>query len=135
MQNGTFYSSIVSSALNPDSDARAFDAACEQAGMAATTLASASAGAYAAGAGALTGYAGMASTVSSLGLGSITTTAAGMLGSSASGAAATAVVTSALGGVKQHRKLTPHRRPILTPSGRDCLCPTNGCARARSGME
>ncbi len=37
--------------------------------------------------------------------------------------------------VKQHRKLTPHRRPILPPSGRDCLCPTNGCARARSGME
>ena len=46
----------------------------------------------------MTGYAGMASTVSSLGLGSVTTSVAGAMGSSATGAAATAVVTSAVGG-------------------------------------
>jgi hypothetical protein len=52
-----------------------------------------------AGAGALTGYAGIASAVSTLGLGSIVTaTAATLLGSSAIGAAATSVVTSAVGG-------------------------------------
>ncbi len=50
------------------------------------------------GAGTLTGYAGMASAVSSLGLGGATTTIAGAMGSSATGAAATAVVTSAVGG-------------------------------------
>lgn len=54
--------------------------------------------ASAAGAGALSGYAGMASTVSQLGLGGLTQLIAGWLGSSASGAAATAVVTSAVGG-------------------------------------
>ena len=56
------------------------------------------ASAAASGAGSLTGYAGMASTVSSLGMGSVTTSIAGAMGSSASGAAATAVVTSAVGG-------------------------------------
>lgn len=54
--------------------------------------------ASAAGAGALSGYAGIASTVSQLGLGGLTQLIAGWLGSSASGAAATAVVTSAVGG-------------------------------------
>lgn len=50
------------------------------------------------GAGGLAGYAGVASAVSSLGLGSVTTAAASAMGSSATGAAATAVVTSAVGG-------------------------------------
>ena len=55
--------------------------------------------ASAAGAGTLTGYAGIASAVSTLGLGPIVTaTAATLLGSSAVGAAATSVVTSAVGG-------------------------------------
>lgn len=54
--------------------------------------------AAAAGAGSLSGYAGIASAVSSLGLGGLTTTLASALGSSATGAAATAVVTSAVGG-------------------------------------
>ena len=55
--------------------------------------------ASAAGAGALTGYAGIASAVSTLGLGSIVTvTAATFLGSIAVGAAATSVVISAVGG-------------------------------------
>jgi hypothetical protein len=55
--------------------------------------------ASAAGAGPLTGYAGIASAVSTLGLGPIVTaTAATFFGSSAIGAAATSVVTSAVGG-------------------------------------
>lgn len=54
--------------------------------------------ASAAGAGSLTGYAGTASAVSTLGLNGLTTAAAGAMGSSATGAAATAVVTSAVGG-------------------------------------
>ena len=55
--------------------------------------------ASAAGAGSLTGYAGIAAAVSQLGLSSIVTaTASTLLGSSAVGAAATAVVTSAVGG-------------------------------------
>ncbi|WP_157462218.1 hypothetical protein [Crinalium epipsammum] len=51
-----------------------------------------------AGAGALSGYAGIASAISQLGLGGLTTSVAGLLGSSATGAAATAVVTSFVGG-------------------------------------
>jgi hypothetical protein len=54
--------------------------------------------ASAAGAGSLTGYAGIASAVSTLGLGQIVTATAALLGSNAVGAAATSVVTSALGG-------------------------------------
>jgi hypothetical protein len=50
------------------------------------------------GAGSLAGYAGVSSAVSSLGLGGVTTSIAGAMGSSASGAAATAVVTSVVGG-------------------------------------
>jgi hypothetical protein len=46
----------------------------------------------------LAGYAGIASAVSQLGLGGLTTALAGMMGSSVAGAAATAVVTSAVGG-------------------------------------
>jgi len=52
----------------------------------------------AAGAGFLTGYASIASAVSSMGLGGVTTTIAGAMGSQATGAAATALVTSAVGG-------------------------------------
>ena len=51
-----------------------------------------------AGAGSLAGYTGMASAVSSVGLGGATTAIAGALGSNVAGAAATAVVTSAVGG-------------------------------------
>lgn len=61
------------------------------AGVAVGTAASA-------GAGTLAGYAGMASTVSSLGLGPVTTFVAGAMGSSATGAAATTMVVSAVGG-------------------------------------
>lgn len=67
-------------------------------GGAVVVTTSAIASAAAAGAGSLAGYAGMASAVSSLGLGGATTAIAGAMGSSVSGAAATAVVTSALGG-------------------------------------
>lgn len=68
-------------------------------GVAATwTITQAVPSASAAGAGALSGYAGIASAVSQLGLGGITTAIAGMMGSSVTGAAATAVVTSAVGG-------------------------------------
>lgn len=56
------------------------------------------ASASAAGAGSLAGYAGMASAVSSMGLGGATTALAGAMGSNVAGAAATAVVTSAVGG-------------------------------------
>nr|OEJ76636.1 hypothetical protein BH720_03510 [Desertifilum tharense IPPAS B-1220] len=70
-----------------------------QKGVAATwTITQAIPSASAAGAGALSGYAGIASAVSQLGLGGITTAIAGMMGSSVTGAAATAVVTSAVGG-------------------------------------
>ena len=62
------------------------------------TISQAIASASAAGAGPLAGYAGIASAVSQLGLGGITTAIAGMMGSSVTGAAATAVVTSAIGG-------------------------------------
>ena len=66
---------------------------------AAVVIGQAIVAASAAGAGTLTGYAGIASAVSTLGLGSIVTaTAATLLGSSAVGAAATSVVTSAVGG-------------------------------------
>lgn len=51
-----------------------------------------------AGAGSLSGYAGIASAVSQLGLGGLTQLVAGWLGSNVTGAAATAVVTSAVGG-------------------------------------
>jgi hypothetical protein len=56
------------------------------------------ASAAAAGAGSLAGYAGMASVVSSMGLGGVTTAIAGAMGTNVAGAAATAVVTSAVGG-------------------------------------
>jgi hypothetical protein len=51
-----------------------------------------------AGAGSLASYAGIASAVSQLGLGGLTTAIAGMMGSHAAGAAATALVTSTVGG-------------------------------------
>ena len=60
--------------------------------VAASTIGTATVSAAAAGAGSLAGYAGMASAVSSLGLGGITTTVGTMLaGHSVAGAAATAV--------------------------------------------
>ena len=65
---------------------------------AVTTIGTSVVSANLAGAGALSGYAGMASAVSELGLGSVTTAIAGGIGSTTSGAAATAVVTSAVGG-------------------------------------
>lgn len=64
----------------------------------AMTLASSISTASAAGAGSLSSYAGLASAVSTMGLGGITTLIAGWLGSNATGAAATAVVTAAVGG-------------------------------------
>lgn len=70
----------------------------EEGATAAATVAGAISSASTAGAGALSGYAGIASAVSQLGLGGLTSAAAGIMGSSASGAAATAVVTSAVGG-------------------------------------
>lgn len=70
----------------------------EEGAAATATVTGSISSASAAGAGALSGYAGIASAVSQLGLGSLTSAAAGMMGSSASGAAATAVVTSAVGG-------------------------------------
>ncbi|CAD5953204.1 hypothetical protein PCC9214_02690 [Planktothrix tepida] len=70
----------------------------QKGGSATFTLFRSITAASAAGAGALSGYAGIASTVSQLGLGGLTQLVAGWLGSSATGAAATAVVTSAVGG-------------------------------------
>jgi hypothetical protein len=68
-------------------------------GLATTALVVTSVGSAAsAGAGALAGYAGIASAVSSMGLGGVTTAIAGAMGSNVFGAAATAVVTSAVGG-------------------------------------
>jgi hypothetical protein len=67
-------------------------------GTSAVTIGQAINSASIAGAGSLTGYAGIASAISQLGLGGLTQAAAGFLGSNAAGAAATAVVTSAVGG-------------------------------------
>lgn len=53
---------------------------------------------YYAGAGALTGHAAVAAIISKMGLGNITTTIAHMMGRNVFGAAATAVVTSTVGG-------------------------------------
>ena len=73
-----------------------------EAGFAAATtvgtIGVATGSAAAAGAGSLAGYAGAASAVSSLGLGGVTTAVAGAMGSSATGAAATTLVVSAVGG-------------------------------------
>jgi hypothetical protein len=62
------------------------------------TLGTAITSASTAGAGSLAGYAGIASAVSQLGLGGLMQAVAGMMGSSVTGAAATAVVTSTVGG-------------------------------------
>jgi hypothetical protein len=72
--------------------------ALEAGARSAMTLTSSIAAASASGAGSLAGYAGLASAVSDLGLGGVVTLIAGLLGSSTTGAAATAVVTSAVGG-------------------------------------
>ncbi|NMF62751.1 hypothetical protein DP113_21475 [Brasilonema octagenarum UFV-E1] len=72
--------------------------AIEKGAISTFTITKAVASASTAGAGALAGYAGTASAVSQLGLGGLTTALAGMMGSSVAGAAATAVVTSAVGG-------------------------------------
>jgi hypothetical protein len=86
---------LCSAYLDPD---RATWSAIEKSGDAAFIVMRALAAAAAAGAGNLTGYAGIASAVSHLGLGGLTTAVAGFMGSHTAGAAATAVVTSALGG-------------------------------------
>lgn len=70
----------------------------EEGATSTITIGSSIASASAAGAGSLAGYAGIASAVSQLGLGGLMTTIAGMMGSNVAGAAATAVVTSAVGG-------------------------------------
>jgi hypothetical protein len=86
---------LCSAYLNPDP---ATWAAIEKSGKAAFIVTEALTAAAANGAGTLTGYAGIASAVSHLGLGGLTTAVAGFMGSHTAGAAATAVVTSALGG-------------------------------------
>jgi len=63
-----------------------------------TVVAGAVMSASASGAGSLAGYAGLAHVVSTMGLGGATTAIAGSLGSSATGAAATALVTATVGG-------------------------------------
>lgn len=73
-------------------------AAIEEGVTSTYTITQAVTSASAAGAGSLAGYAGIASAVSQLGLGGVMTTIAGMMGSNVAGAAATAVVTSAVGG-------------------------------------
>jgi hypothetical protein len=70
----------------------------QKGGASARAIVTAVTSASTAGAGSLTGYAGIASVVSQMGLGGVTTTIAGLMGSGATGAAATAVVTSAVGG-------------------------------------
>ncbi|WP_009630049.1 hypothetical protein [Synechocystis sp. PCC 7509] len=69
-----------------------------QAGTGAAVTVGSAVTTAAAGAGSLAGYAGMASAVSTMGLGGATTAIAGLMGSSVTGAAATAVVTAAVGG-------------------------------------
>lgn len=70
-----------------------------KAGLVTTVLVATSVtSAASAGAGTLAGYAGIASAVSSMGLGGVTTAIAGAMGTNVFGAAATAVVTSAVGG-------------------------------------
>ncbi|BAY75244.1 hypothetical protein NIES25_16620 [Nostoc linckia NIES-25] len=69
-----------------------------QAGESFITVGTAIQSALTAGAGSLAGYAGIASAVSHLGLGGLTQFIAGMMGSQVTGAAATAVVTSTVGG-------------------------------------
>lgn len=73
-------------------------AVIEEGATSVFTITQAIASASSAGAGALAGYAGIASAVAHLGLGGLTTAIAGMMGSSATGAAATAIVTSTVGG-------------------------------------
>lgn len=72
--------------------------ALEKSAQAAFIVTNALTHAAGAGAGTLTGYAGIASAVSQLSLGGLTTAVAGFMGSHTAGAAATAVVTSAVGG-------------------------------------
>lgn len=97
------------STMTPDNFCRAyFDsvqgvnnakwAAVEEGAETAFTVIGAMTSASAAGAGSLAGYAGMASVVSQMGLGSLMTTVAGLMGSNVAGAAATSVVTAAVGG-------------------------------------
>jgi len=72
--------------------------AITQAAESVITVVTAIQSALTAGAGSLAGYAGIASAVSKLGLGGLTQVIAGMMGSNVTGAAATAVVTSTVGG-------------------------------------
>ncbi len=73
-------------------------AAIEEGVVSTIVLTEAVKAASTAGAGQLAEYAGIASVVSKIGLGSFTKIIAGMMGKSVVGAAATAVVTSAVGG-------------------------------------
>lgn len=75
-----------------------FEKAIETGAKTAVVVGTSVVSASVAGAGSLAGYAGIASTVSSLGLGGATTAIAGAMGSSVAGAAATSVVTAAVGG-------------------------------------
>lgn len=70
----------------------------EKATMSVFLIVNSISSAAASGAGSLASYAGIASAVSQLGAGGLTTAIAGLMGSNAAGAAATAVVTSAVGG-------------------------------------
>lgn len=81
-----------------DGTANAEREAAIQAGSAIGVIGYSVGSAAVSGAGGLSGYAGMAAAVSQLGLGSLTTVAAGAMGSSATGAAATSLVVSAVGG-------------------------------------
>lgn len=76
----------------------AAEAGLNEAAFAAGAVGSGVVAASLSGAGALSGYAGVASSVSMLGLGPVTTGVAGLMGSSATGAAATTLVTAAVGG-------------------------------------
>lgn len=95
MTSGTFCKAYFDSAQGVNDAAWA---AIEKGAETTFAIAQAILSASAAEAGSLSGYAGIASVVSDLGLGSITTSIAGLLGSDAVGAAATSVVTASVGG-------------------------------------
>ncbi len=95
MTSGTFCRAYFDAAQGIDGAAWA---AVEKGAETTFAVAEAILSASAAGAGSLSGYAGIASIVSHLGLGGITTSLAGLLGSNVAGAAATSVVTASVGG-------------------------------------
>jgi hypothetical protein len=95
MSSGTFCRAYSDSVQGVDG---ATWAAIEKGAETTFAVAEAVMSASAAGAGSLSGYAGIASVVAHLGLGSVTTSIAGLLGSNVAGAAATSVVTASVGG-------------------------------------